>query len=85
LFLAILAIASGVGMWTGAKWGWYLGSFYYMYSVIRCIFAIVNVYLLFDQLPADEVTAMSRGPAYHYFKFGGRAVIHALIFLYFFK
>jgi hypothetical protein len=85
VFLAVLAIGSGIGMWIGAKWGWYLGSFYYMYSVVRNILAFLNVYLLVDQMPAAEVAAMTRGPEYHYFKFGGRVVIHALIFLYFFK
>ncbi|MEX2309687.1 MAG: hypothetical protein WD738_19095 [Pirellulales bacterium] len=85
LFIAVLAIGSAVGMWKGAKWGWYLGSFYYVYSIVRNLSAIVSVYLLFDQMPVEEVAAMQRGPEYHFWKFGLRTVVHALIFLYFFK
>ena len=83
-FLAALAIGSAVGMWIGARWGWYLGSFYYVYSIIRNLLAIVTVYYLAAELKAEDFGA-SRGPDYHYFKFGVRALIHALIYIYFFK
>lgn len=83
--LVALTLGSGIGMWIGAKWGWYLGSFYYVYSVIRSILAIYNTHLLFETLPPDEVAAMPRGIEFYYFKFGFRAVVHALIYLYFFK
>lgn len=85
LFLASLAIGSAVGMWIGAKWGWYLGSFYYVYSVIRNLLAIVSVYLLVGQLKPEELADAHRGPEYHYLKFSIRAVIHTLIYVYFFK
>jgi hypothetical protein len=85
LIIGGLAIGSAIGMWRGARWGWYLGSFYYAYSIVRNISAIANVYLLFENLPVEEVVAMQRGPEYHYWKFSGRLFICALLFLYFFK
>ena len=85
LFLAVLAIGSGVGMWIGAKWGWGFGVFYYACGVIRSLFALLGAYLLFDKLPAEEIADMAREPGYYYFKYGGRAVVHALVMMYFFK
>ncbi|MCM2373534.1 hypothetical protein [Aporhodopirellula aestuarii] len=80
MFLALLAIASGVGMWLGTKWGWWLASFYYVYSVFRNGSALLTVISMADQL---EDTA--RGPGYYIAKHSVRIVIHALLFLYFFK
>jgi hypothetical protein len=85
LFLTVLTLGSGIGMWIGAKWGWYLGLLYNMYSTIRNLFALLHVYLLVDPTAAEEMGASSRGPEYYYFKFAVRAVIHSLILLYFFK
>ena len=33
-FLSLLILVSGIGMRHGAKWGWYLGSFPYAYSIV---------------------------------------------------
>jgi hypothetical protein len=85
LILAFLGIASGVGMWIGVRWGWYLGSFYYMYSLVRSLSAILTVRLTLAQMPLAEAAAMTRDPQHYYLKFGVRAFIAALIFLYFFK
>lgn len=80
MFLAILAIASAVGMWTGTKWGWWLAAFYYVYSIFRNGSALLTVVALADQLEGG-----SRGPEYYMIKYGGRVVVHLLLFLYFFK
>ncbi len=42
MFLAALAIASGVGMWIGTKWGWWLAAFYYVYSIFRNASALLS-------------------------------------------
>jgi hypothetical protein len=80
MFLAVLAIASGVGMWMGAKWGWWLASFYYVYSIFRNGSALLTVVAMADQLEGG-----SRGPEYYMIKHGVRIIVHFLLFLYFFK
>ena len=80
MFLAILAIASGVGMWLGKAWGWWLGSFYYVYSIFRNVSALLMVFAM-----ADQFDGGSRGPEFYVFKHSFRIVIHFLLFLYFFK
>lgn len=79
-FLAVLALGSGVGMWLGTKWGWWLSTFYYMYSVFRNACALWMVISIGDQLQGEP-----RGIEYHMIKHGGRVVVHSLLFLYFFK
>jgi hypothetical protein len=80
MFLTILAIASGVGMWMGTKWGWWLASFCYVYSVFRNGSALLAVIAMADQLDGG-----SRGPEYYMIKHGGRIIVHLLLLLYFFK
>ncbi len=80
MFLAVLAIASGVGMWMGTKWGWWLASFYYVYSIFRNCSALLTVFTIADQLEGD-----SRGPEYYMTKHGVRIIVHLLLFLYFFN
>ncbi len=84
-FLLVLGIASGIGMWQGLTWGWYLGSFYYMYSVVRNANALITISRLMNTLPPEEIANMSRGPSFFYMKHGLRVVVHSLLFLYFFK
>ncbi|QEG02806.1 hypothetical protein Mal15_69270 [Stieleria maiorica] len=80
MFLAILTIASGVGMWMGTKWGWWLASFYYVYGIFRNGSALFTVVTMADQLEGG-----TRGPEYYMTKHGVRIVIHCLLVLYFFK
>jgi hypothetical protein len=78
--LALLGVSSGIGMWVGRKWGWWLGSFYYVYSVARNASALLTISAL-----EDELAGGTRGPEYYYVKYGGRVVVHFLILLYFFR
>jgi hypothetical protein len=80
MFLAVLAIASGVGMWRGAKWGWWLASFSYVYSIFRNGSALLTVVAM-----ADELEGGARGPEYYFVKHTVRIIVHFLLFLYFFK
>lgn len=82
ILLCVITIASGVTMWKGIKWGWYLGSFYYLYSVFRSISALMTVPLILSQAPPEQV---AHPPSYYYTKFTVRSIIHLLIYLYFFK
>jgi hypothetical protein len=85
LYLAVLATASAVGMWMGAKWGWHLGAFYYVYSIVRNTAAIIQVNGLYDAFAMEPSAQMTHGAGYYYAKFGVRAFISVLIYLYFYK
>jgi hypothetical protein len=80
LFLGILGLAAGIGMWLGKKWGWWLGAFYLMYSVARNINALIIIPNLVEQFGTPE-----SGLAKYYIKHCGRIILHSLLVLYFFK
>lgn len=80
MLLAGITLASGIGMWLGTRWGWWCAAFYYVYSVARN----ANAFLMVSDF-AEGLEGGSRGPGYYYAKFGGRVIIHFLLFLYFFK
>jgi len=50
VFSCGLGIASGMGMWRGRKWGWYLGSFCYMYSIVRGANALATIPILMSSI-----------------------------------
>ncbi|HTU27567.1 MAG TPA: hypothetical protein VMF30_19310 [Pirellulales bacterium] len=83
VLLTLLTFAAGIGMWRGARWGWWTGAFYYLYSIVRHAGAIWLVYRLRDTLaglPGGSETAHKQ-----MIKFAGRIIVSALIFAYFFK
>jgi tetratricopeptide (TPR) repeat protein len=85
IFLLILTCLSGVGMWTGIKWGWFLGSFYYAYSITRNLNALITIPAILGALSPEELSEMPHGPGFYYAKHGLRVVVHGLLYLYFFK
>jgi predicted small integral membrane protein len=85
VFLGVLGLASSVGMWRGARWGWYLGSFYYAYSILLNVNALLSIGNLFRSFPPDEHANMTHSPSFQYTKFAVRLLISTLIYLYFFK
>lgn len=80
LFLAGIAIASGIGMWLGRRWGWWVATFYYVYGIARAANGLFTVMAI-----EGDWEASARGPEYYYIKFAGRILVHLLILLYFFK
>lgn len=85
VFIFGLSIASGIVMWKGIKWGWYLGSFYCMYIIVLNVNALFTIPMLMSSASPEELANMSRGPTYYYVKYGGRVIFHILLYLYFFK
>lgn len=84
LFLFTIGLGSGIGMLRGKKWGWYLGSFYYVYSVIRNVTALWTISALSTELEG-ELDSMNRGVEYYYAKHILRVLLHSAIYLYFFR
>lgn len=86
--LVFLGIGSGIGMWKGAKWGWYLGSFYYAYSIMRnlnALYSLSAVNELFASTPEEADSVPGHGLSYYYIKYGVRALISIMIYAYFFN
>ncbi len=80
LFLGILGLAGGIGMWSGKKWGWWLGAFYLTYSVARNLNALIMIPEIVEQFGVPE-----SGLTKYYIKHGGRVIIHSFLVLYFFN
>lgn len=80
LFLIVLSIGSGIGMWLGKKWGWWLGAFYYVHAILRYVYALITAIIMNEQLKDT-----SRSAEYYLITYMGRIVIHALILRYYFK
>lgn len=85
VLLFSLSTVSGIGMWKGKRWGWYLGSFYYLYSVVRNAITLITIPVLTRFISPEEFAEAGYGPSYYYVKYGGRVLVNLLIYLYFFK
>ena len=51
-----LGMISALGMLSGAKWGWWSGAFFYAYSILRTIFGLVHLELLYQRSFLDSQT-----------------------------
>ncbi|MCG8450817.1 MAG: hypothetical protein MI725_14710 [Pirellulales bacterium] len=80
VMLTALNLGAGAGMMLEKTWGWYFAVYYYIHSIYRSGYAFYMVSQLADQFEPGE-----RSADYYYAKYGGRTVIHFLIFLYFFS
>ncbi|MDM4015868.1 hypothetical protein [Roseiconus lacunae] len=80
VFLAVLALVGGIGMWRGMKMGWWLGCFYYVYAIFRNGATILNIALVSDSFVAEDQGADQFGAKYVI-----RVAINFLLVLYFFK
>jgi hypothetical protein len=83
--LVALSWASGIGMLLGTKWGWYCGSFWYAYAIMRNLNALWFLYGMPETLTTEMSSSSSRGPEHYYIKYSGRLIVSCLIYLYFFK
>ncbi len=84
IFISSLAIGSGIGMWKGKKWGWYLGSFYHLCIVARNANAFATIAILLTFLLPEDLAGMSRGLSFDYIK-PVRVIVHVLLYIYFFE
>lgn len=80
ILLSTVTLASGIGMWSGTRWGWWLAAFCYLYAVARNISAVVQI-----ALNADAFADIDRGLQHFITRHAGQAVISGLLYLYFFQ
>jgi len=79
LFLAFLALGSGIGMFLRTRWGWWLAAFYYVHSILRSLSALANIISMLDEWEG------TRSPEHYYVKHAGRIVLNSLILMYLFQ
>ena len=85
IVLTVLSIGSALGMMSGAVWGWYLGSFYYAYAIVRNISALVVVSRFGDEIAEDSNSSPETVVFDYHAKFIIRLSVSLLIYLYFFR
>jgi hypothetical protein len=78
LVCGALGLASAYGMWTGARWGWWLSSWYYVTDGVGHTLALASTPLQFRRLDADALTEFL-------VKHCVRLLISLLLVLYFFR
>lgn len=79
-FLALTSLISGVGMFLGKKWGWWLGAFCIIYAIIRNANALISIFNM-----TDYIESSTKGLKYYLTKHIGRIITNGLVFTYFFK
>lgn len=83
VLLGVLALGAGIGMFRGARWGWSLATFYFMYAAARSAVALVAMQSLLESAGAGE--AGGRGAGFYFVKFGGRILVSVLLYRYLFR
>lgn len=79
-FLGLLALASGIGMWTGKRWGWWLAVFYYVYGALGNANTILTLPGILDQLGTP-----AQGAGFYYARELGQAFLSILLILYLYR
>jgi hypothetical protein len=79
-FFAFVAVVSGIGLFVGAKWGWWLGGFHWSSRICREVLIPISATLLADQ----SVSSMS-DDRFYFSKVSGALAIQSLILLYMFQ
>lgn len=80
LFLGGLGLAAGIGMWRGARWGWWLAAFYFAYAIYRNTNVLVTIPTILDQLVGETGSTNS-----YYGKHGARILLNAGLLYYMFQ
>jgi hypothetical protein len=78
VFFCSILIASGIGMWRGAAWGWWLAGFYHFDGVYLNVITLAMV-MRFTEALGDSMAAFETAG------YLGRLAVHFLILHYFFR
>jgi len=77
-FYAMLGASIGIGLWQGARWGWWLAMIYYVWWVLDLVAGIARAVTDADVLDREIVGRLLVGNLIH-------VAILVLVALYFFK
>jgi len=77
-FMAALGISSSIGMWRGARWGWWLTSFYYVWAVLGVLADLLLALPWFSHMDVESIAVSLLVRLI-------QLVIHTLILAYLFK
>ncbi len=75
--VSALSLASGIGLWLGKRWGWWLTAFYYVWGALGAVAQLLFV-LWRVEFDPELIVLMLPGNLV-------RFAVHALIVLYLFK
>jgi hypothetical protein len=78
---SVLSMASSIGLWRGAIWGWHLGSFYLLWEVLKNIVALTSIASIVSARPlaADSIADPGTSFARHALK-ALAALLYSLYF-----
>jgi hypothetical protein len=79
LFLLIIALAAGIGMWSGKKWGWWLGSLDQLNSALSNASAMLIIPHLLDRVGVSSAVLADQIS-----QIGIKAALHSVLLLYLF-
>lgn len=77
IFLAVLSVSSGIGMWLGQKWGWWLGAFNELYVIPRRINVLLAALSMYSGTEGDELTRIIRS--------AGQILVSIVLLFYFYR
>jgi len=76
--MALIGLSSSVGLWRGARWGWWIASFYYVWAVLGVVADFLVMMSRMSFMDTESIAVVLAGKLV-------QLVIHALILAYLFK
>ena len=84
-FLAgVVVFATGVGMFVGWRWGWWLATLYFVWTAFRSSAFVINL-MLSPDLTDVIGESTTRGMQYYLVKYGMRVPVNFLLTVYMFR
>jgi hypothetical protein len=77
-FMAGVGLSSAIGLWRGARWGWWLATFYYVWAVLGVLADFLMALPWVSHMDVESITVSLLVRVI-------QLVIHALILAYLFK
>lgn len=77
IFLAVLSVSSGIGMWLGQKWGWWLGALNELYVIPRRLNVLLAALSMYTGTEGDELTRIIRS--------AGQILLSIVLLFYFYR
>ncbi|MBN1594887.1 hypothetical protein JW933_03070 [candidate division FCPU426 bacterium] len=85
LIACLVLVISGVLMWRGDTWGYYLGSFHYLAGALQNINTLLMLPFFLSSVYPNVEPVILITPQLFFAFYGLQGLLQALIYLYFFK